>query len=162
MTVYRYWLDKDGKKTSEMDSKWIIPGFVTGDGWVIDSDAFSDSNVILYGHHMQDMSMFATLKYWMKQDYYEEHPVMWLLTPEQNYRIEIFAAYETQADSETYTIFRGASPQFEEYLRTAAEKSSIRTDVELDPEAHYVLLSTCAYSNELARTVVHGKLIPVE
>ena len=122
---------------------------------------FSDSNVILYGHNMNDLSMFATLRYWMKQDYLDEHPVMWLLTPEQDYMVELFAAYETQADSDTYKVFHGPGPQFEDYLRTAVSRSPVSAPVELDTEAHYVMLSTCAYSNELARTVLHGKLVPV-
>ncbi len=122
---------------------------------------FVDSNIVVYGHHMSDMSMFAILDYWQKQDYYNEHPVMWLLTPEQDYRVEIFAAYEAQADSSTYTIFRGPGPQLDNYLRYAAEKSGISTRVTLDPDARYVLLSTCAYGNALARSVVHAKLVPV-
>lgn len=106
--------------------------------------------------------MFATLKYWMKQEYLDEHPVMWLLTPEQDYMVELFAAYETQADSETYMIFRGPGPLLEQYLTRAVEKSGVNAPVDLDHEAQYLLLSTCAYSNALARTVVHGKLVPVD
>lgn len=122
---------------------------------------FNDSNVILYGHHMQDMTMFATLKYWLEQDYYDAHPVMWLLTPEQDYRIELFSGYVTSAISDTYTIFYGPRPEFDDYLQTALSQSEFRADVELDGESHYVVLSTCTYSFELARTVLHGKLVPV-
>ena len=123
---------------------------------------FEDYNTILYGHHMQDMSMFASLKYWLDQEYYEKHPVMWLLTPEQNYRVELFSGYATTADSLSYSIFRGTGPEFEAYLRIAANSSAFRSPVELDPYARYVVLSTCAYSSELARTVLHGKLVPVD
>lgn len=123
---------------------------------------FVDSNVILYGHHMQDMSMFATLKYWQDQDYYEKHPVMWLLTPEQDYRVELFSAYPTSAISDTYSIFRSPGPELERYLRFAVNNSTIRTSVELDPYAKYVVLSTCAYRDEIARTVLHGKLVPAD
>ena len=123
---------------------------------------FVDSNVILYGHHMQDMSMFATLKYWLDQDYYEKHPVMWLLTPEQNYRVELFSAYPTSAISDTYSIFRTPGSELERYLRAAVNNSAIHTPVEMDPYAKYVVLSTCAYRDEIARTVLHGKLVPVD
>ena len=123
---------------------------------------FVDSNVILYGHHMQDMSMFATLKYWQDQEYYEKHPVMWLLTPERNYRVELFSAYPTSAVSDTYSIFRSPGPELEQYLRSAVNNSAIRTSVELDPYAKYVVLSTCAYRDEIARTVLHGKLVPAD
>ncbi len=126
---------------------------------------FYDNNTILYGHHMQDMSMFATLKYWLEQDYYEAHPYMWLLTPEQDYRIDLIAGYVTAGDSATFTVYRGGGDEFREYLREALSKSEFRApaqDEEIDAEAKYVMLSTCAYSFDLARTVLHGKLVPVE
>ena len=122
----------------------------------------SDSNTILYGHHMQDMTMFATLKYWLEQDYYDAHPVMWLLTPEQDYKIELFSSYVTSADSEAYTIFWEPSSEFDVYLRNVLSLSEVHSEVEIDGEAQYVVLSTCAYSFYLARTVLHGKLVPVD
>lgn len=125
---------------------------------------FSDNNTILYGHHMANKTMFATLKKWLEQDYYEEHPCMWLLTPQQDYRVELIAGYVTAADSEAFTIYRGGGPEFREYLRQAMEKSKFKApaqDQEIDESAKYVMLSTCAYSFELARTVLHGKLTPV-
>ena len=36
VTVYKYWKDKTGKKSAEMDANWIELGFVTGAGWTID------------------------------------------------------------------------------------------------------------------------------
>ncbi len=122
---------------------------------------FEDTNTILYGHHMQNMSMFATLKYWLKQEYYDEHPYMWLLTPEQDYMIVLFSGYETSATSDTYTIFWDNGEGLCDYLADAAAKSLFRTDFAPDGLGKYVVLSTCAYSFEDARTVLHGKLVPV-
>ena len=121
-----------------------------------------DANIILYGHHMQDKSMFAILEKWEEQEFYDEHPVMWLLTPEQDYRIDLFSCYVTPGDSETYTIYREGGENFNEYLRKAQSYSQFSSPVVLDPDAHYVVLSTCAYSFYLARTVVHGMLVPVD
>lgn len=39
---------------------------------------FLDCDTILYGHHMNDGSMFAGIDNWGKQAYYEAHPVLWL------------------------------------------------------------------------------------
>ena len=123
--------------------------------------AFADSNSITYGHHMNDNSMFATLDRWQNQDYYEAHPVMWLLTPEQDYKIELFSAYTTSAYSDTYTIYPEPGANFTEYLKVAKMYSESNTDVELDPNGHYVLLSTCAYVFDSARSVIHGRLRPL-
>ena len=124
---------------------------------------FEDSNVILYGHHMQDMAMFASLKYWLEQEYYDSHPVMWLITPEQDYRVDLFSGFTTSANSDTYMIYYGPSPEFDEYLVNAKSQSMFQApDMELDGNAHYLVLSTCAYSFHLARTVLFGKMVPVD
>ena len=123
---------------------------------------FIDSNTIIYGHHMNDNSMFATLDRWQEQAYYEEHPVMWLLTPEQDYKIELFSAYNISAYSDTYVVYQGPSPAFTEYLKLAAIYSTFHSDTELDPDGQYVLLSTCAYVFDNARSVIHGRLRPLD
>ena len=121
---------------------------------------FVDVNNILYGHHMGDKSMFATLDRWQEQSYLDEHPYMWLLTPEQDYRIALFSAYTISAYSDTYQVFPDRSPAFEQYLQNAEGLSAVKADVEVSPDSKYVLLSTCAYVFENARSVIHGKLDP--
>ena len=125
-------------------------------------DGFADNNVILYGHHMQDGTMFASLKNWFDQSYYEAHPVMWLLTPEQDYRVDIFAGYVTTADSDTYKVFDEPGSALEGYLNWAKKWSAFNSAVETEADGHYIVLSTCAYSSDDERTALHGKLVPVD
>lgn len=123
----------------------------------------SDTNTIIYGHHMKDKSMFATLSNWAEQEYYEEHPVVWLLTPEQDYKIVLFGGYTTSASSDTYTIYQDHSEELVEYLQTAASQSDFKAAVSSLPgDAHFVVLSTCAYVFDNARYVLHGYLEPVD
>lgn len=125
-------------------------------------DGFADNNVILYGHHMQDGSMFASLRKWFDSSYYAEHPVMWLLTPEQDYRVDLFAGYVTYADSQTYSIFHQPGPELGAYLNWARSWSAIASAVETGEDGHYIVMSTCAYDTEESRSVLHGKLVPVD
>lgn len=48
VTVQAYWLDPDGNKAPEMDSKWIKLGFVTNNGWKIDASAQTEERTVLY------------------------------------------------------------------------------------------------------------------
>ena len=124
---------------------------------------FSDANHILYGHHMKNKTMFATLSYWAEQEYFEQHPCMWLLTPRQNYRIDLFAGYLTSAVSDVYTVYQGYGTLLEAYLQQAADSSDFASDVVIPEEGFsYIVLSTCEYQFENARYVLHGKLVPVE
>ena len=122
---------------------------------------FADRNTIIYGHNMQDGSMFAELEKWASQGFYNEHPEMWLLTPEQDYKIVLVAGYDTRADSDTYQIFSVPGQPLMSYLEKAVSQSDFQTFNTLDEDAHYVLLSTCAYFYTNARYVLHGMLVPV-
>lgn len=123
---------------------------------------FADSNTIIYGHHMRNGSMFASLENWSDQSYFDEHPVMWLLTPTRDYKIVLFSSYTTSALSDTYTIFSVPGMDLNDYLQMAVNLSDVRAEVPLYTDAHYVLLSTCAYVFDYARSVVHGILMPVD
>ena len=127
----------------------------------LNSPDFTDPLSILYGHHMASGAMFATLDRWQAVDYFYEHPVMWLLTPDRDYKVELCSAYNTSAYSDTYSFFDAHDSVFAEYLRMVFSSSAVRTGAEADPESCYILLSTCAYVFEDARSVLHGRLVPL-
>jgi len=143
-----------------LDGTYVRTGSIFVDG--NNRRDFQDANTIIYGHHTKDVFMFATLDYWAEQEYYEEHPVIWLLTPTQNYKIVLFSGYHTSAYSDTYQIFSEPGEALEEYLEVCRAQSDFQADVELDENARYVLLSTCAYIFTDARYVLHGMLVPVD
>ncbi|MCI9336914.1 MAG: class B sortase [Lachnospiraceae bacterium] len=132
----------------------------------LNSRDFADANTIVYGHHMRDGSMFACLDKWAQEGFYESHPVAWLLTPKQDYRIDLFAGYTTSGYSDTYTIFTGPCGELEEYLERSMGQSDfasgIPKEAATDPQNRYVVLSTCAYVFTDARYVLHGVLVPVD
>ena len=105
--------------------------------------------------------MVASLELWQEQRWFDAHPVMWLLTPEQDYQIVLYSAYTVSAYDEIYTIRRANDPGFEDWLARSTALSAVMSEHEPDPEANYVMLSTCAYVFRDARAVVHGELRPV-
>lgn len=123
---------------------------------------FADSNTIIYGHHMKNGSMFAHLAYFAGQEYFDAHPVMWLLTPEGNYRVELLGGYLTSAESDSYTIFTGACREFDEYLAEVLAALDVQPDADVAGDGRYIMLSTCEYDFEDARYVLHGRLLPAE
>ena len=123
---------------------------------------FEDANTIIYGHNMRDGSMFGTLDSWQDQEYYEAHPVFWLITPEQDYKIELLGGYTTSAYSDTYTIFSNIGAELNAYLDAMLAQSVFVPQEKPEQGAKYVLLSTCAYAFSDARFVLHGKLVPVD
>lgn len=125
-------------------------------------DNFSDRNTVLHGHHMNDGSMFASLSKWYDEEYLNEHPVMYLNTAVNgNFRIDLFAAFTTPAESAAYKYEFSGENEVQEWLNWLADNSMIHPDIEVTPKDHIITMSTCAYSFEGARTVVCGKLVPI-
>lgn len=123
------------------------------------SAGFADANIILYGHHMRNGSMFAGLEKFADQSYYEAHPVMWLLTPEGNYKILLLSGYTTSYDSDAYTIIYQPGQVMEDYLTQCLSNSDFTAQVDADGAEKLITLSTCAYSFENARYVLHGVMV---
>lgn len=121
------------------------------------SGDFSEENSIIYGHHMNNGSMFASLEMYRTQSYYDEHPVLYLLTPDGDYKLELIAGKTVHADDQ---IMYSTNLTVEE-AQERMENSDFQADVTLDPQDHFVTLSTCAYSFHGARYVVTGVLRPL-
>lgn len=123
---------------------------------------FSGKNTIIYGHHMGDGSMLASIVNYQDQSYYDEHPVMFLNTLEGNYRLDVFAGFITWFDSRAYTFDFNSRTEFEEWLTLMRSYSDFTCDVQLGIEDRVVMLSTCTYEYDNARYVVMAKLVPLD
>ena len=123
---------------------------------------FSDYNSVVYGHHMNDGSMFASIGDYRKEGYYAEHPILYLNTPTRNYRIEVFAGYITDADSNSYTIWFPDESSFLLYCQDMKAQSNFASDVTVQPGDKIITLSTCSYEYYDARYVIQGRLVPLD
>lgn len=127
----------------------------------LDSEASeNDKNLVIYGHHMKDGSMFGSLLNYRTQSYYDAHPVLYYITPERSYEVRIFSAFETTAVSAAYN-HDFSTGDYGAWLAEMAYQSSFQTDVVPEVEDQVMTLSTCAYSKENARYVVMGVLKPM-
>lgn len=128
----------------------------------LDEPGINSDNTIIYGHHMNDGSMFASIVNYAKQNYYDKHPMLYLNTPEINYRVDVFAALLTDMYSDVYTTDFMTDADLEAWLTAVKDASAIETDVEVRPGDRMLTLSTCTYEYDTARYTVIGKLVPIE
>ena len=122
---------------------------------------FSDRNTIIYGHNMKNKEMFGTLPNYKEQSYFDEHPMMWLLTLDGDYKIELVAGYVTPTSSDVYS-FEQSEEDVLAMVQQAVEKSTFHTDLEINPGDRFLTLSTCSYEYDNARYVLIGRMIALE
>ena len=106
--------------------------------------------------------MFASLSMWAEQEFYEEHPVIWLLTPEQDYRIVLQSGCTTSAHADLYTIYPDPCEEYDRYVEKVLAGSDFQPAFQPEGTGRYVLLSTCAYVFDDARYVLFGELVPAD
>lgn len=116
-----------------------------------------DDNTILYGHHMQNGSMFASIDNYKDQTYFERHPYMTLTTKDKKYKVELFAGYVGKG-TEPLTINFGSKEEYAQFLEKAKEKSTFNSDVEVTIQDHILTMVTCDYDFSDARYILFGRL----
>ena len=124
----------------------------------------TEQNFIIYGHHMKDRSMFGSLLQYQKQSYYDEHPIMYLLTPEKNYRIDLFAAQFTDSEPKRFPVWFESEQKRQAFVQSAIANSTFTpNDAVYRADGQMISLVTCAYSDyiEDAKFQVHGWLTEI-
>ena len=121
---------------------------------------FEQFNTIIYGHHMQDGSMFGSLKKLRDLKFCRKHPQMELATLSGNYDLEIWAFLNQPSDCSVFTNNVSPEKDREAYLDWIKSKAAYTTDAEISTDDKLVILSTCAYEYSGARYIVVCKMMP--
>lgn len=124
----------------------------------LNAEDFSNDNSIIHGHHMRNGSMFAGITNYAAQSYYDSHPVMWLVTPDKSYQVELFSGFVTTTDSNVWQIEFASQEEYGKWLTEMSEASAFKSDVRPETKDHVVTLATCSYENSDSRFVVLGIL----
>ena len=120
------------------------------------SSNFTSQNNLVYGHNMKTGRMFAPIVKYRDQSFYDAHPYMYLYTPNQLYKVNLFAGMVTPHDSTVYS-YSLSSDYIKECIANSTFKSNVGT-----PTGNILTLSTCAYDFDNARYVVMGELVPID
>lgn len=123
------------------------------------SASFSDKSTLIYGHNMNDGSMFAGLHDYEKQDFYDQHPYFYIYTPDGTYRkYHIFAALQIEDGPDYYPISFSSDKDFENYIALLEKGTPISTGVTVEGGGSTITLSTCVKGNDTARYIIVGVL----
>ncbi len=114
---------------------------------------FSDYNTVIYGHNMKNGSMFAAINKYKNKDYYDEHQVVWILTPYWERKYQIISVHPAEDGSETYTV-EFAEGMYEQHVASEVSQSIYDTGTGFNKEMPMVTLSTCRGRGLLDRMVL--------
>lgn len=126
------------------------------------SSDFSDRNSALYGHHMNDGSMFASLSDWQNNDEFNSHRDIYVLTPQGNYRLKTFALVKTTGDDALVQTTFSSDESYQSYIQDKLDRSVTTQQGEVLSAADIrqsMLFSTCEYSQADGRAVLFAAVV---
>lgn len=120
---------------------------------------FSDTNHILYGHHMAKDAMFGELEYFEDASYYEKHLQGMLFYAGAWHEIDFFAfLYADAYDTMLYNTFL-EKEQMQDYLNYIKEHAIYYTQLQFEPEERFLTLSTCTADSANGRHLLIGRIV---
>ena len=109
-------------------------------------------NIIIYGHHMNDGSMFTGLMKYRNKSFWEGHKTITFDTLTDRHQYEVIAVFKTvvytnSSDSFKYYEFTDAenAAEFDAYVAKCKELSLYDTGVSAEYGDKLISLSTCEY-----------------
>lgn len=120
------------------------------------------NNLVIYGHHMNDGSMFADLCKYTDADFCKEHPKIAFDTLSNLGKYEVVAAFKFNTNRETfkyneYTLMDEV--QFAEFMENIHARQLYDTGVTAEYGDQLLTLSTCEYTYPNGRFVVVAKKV---
>lgn len=120
---------------------------------------FSSPYSIIYGHNVRDGSMLSDLVQLKDQILYDEEPYFWILTPDGNYRYQIFSIFQCHRTADVFQRdFERWGRDFTDWEKELKSRNSMQGDVQLEEDDHVIAFSTCV-PNSFDRTIVCGKYL---
>ena len=122
----------------------------------LDSRCSADStNLIIYGHHMNNGTMFADLCNYTDYSYFTEHPTVVLETKDGAFAYSVFSVMKVKSDDDWYKFLTtDLYETYEKWVSYAKSKSLYNTEITPVYGQLILTLSTCCGYNQDDRILV--------
>jgi len=119
---------------------------------------YSSACTIIYGHRMDDNSMFGGLYNLKDQANVNANPYIWIYTPTGTKCYQIFAVAEVDMYSDIFAIHNDNDEAFVAWAQKLKSMSVVSTSVDVGLGDKTIMLSTCT-TDRVHRVVVGAKLV---
>jgi len=109
---------------------------------------FSSPVTFIYGHSMNNRSMFGSLRNYRTQSYYDEHRIIHLYVDGQLYVYKVFAFIDTVPYSKIYKFKFESDQAIKDYIALIQSSSMYKSDMTVTSDQKILCLSTCNTDNK--------------
>lgn len=121
------------------------------------STDLSDFNTLVYGHRINNKTMFGSLYKYFDEEYLKAHPSVYIATDDGVFRYDIFSAYQTGLETISFAMEIETEKKRSEFIDFAIEYADAATGFVPGTGNSFLTLATCSF-NETYRDVVQAVL----
>lgn len=126
------------------------------------SNDFTDTNTVIYGHDLADKSMFSALRRYRKKEFFDQNEWIYIYSPGHVYKYRIYSAFMFTDQHILYAYDFKNDYQYQQFLDEAANPRSgigfVREGMDVTTNDRIITLSTCA-DRKMDRFLVVGVLV---
>lgn len=132
-------------------------------GWIFldyrNNINLKNKNSIIYGHARKDKTMFGTLKYVLKKEWYKnkENQIININIKNKKYKYKIFSIYTIKKENYYLQTEFKEDKEYKNFLNILKGRSIYNFKVDTKKINYILTLSTCYKDDK--RVVVHAKLV---
>lgn len=148
------------------DKSWSASGAIYTES--ANNLAFTDPITMIYGHNGYSDTMFTTLHYFEKEDFFNSHEYFYIYKPHQRLKYQVVSAFKYDNrhilnsfdfnDEKTLVDFQQMIQNPESTLKNVRAE----LDTEITKDSNIVILSTCITNQKSSRYLVCGVLVANE
>ena len=121
------------------------------------------NNFLIYGHNLNNGTMFQELLKYSDENYYKEHPTISFTTIDDEGTYDIISVFKSKVYNTTDNVFKyyffinpKNEEEYNDYIKNVKEKSLYNIEKTAKYGMQLITLSTCSYHVKDGRFVVVG------
>ena len=140
---------------------------ISGTPFIGDDSKPDSQNVLIYGHRMNNDTMFTVLLEYANKEFWEQHKIIRFDTVNRLQTYEIVSAFYIEIpfvddkDAFRWYNYSGdlSEKEMEYYIQQIKSHAYYDTGIDVQTDDRLITLTTCAYNDEEQRFVVVAKLV---
>ena len=123
------------------------------------SATLDGQNNVIYGHNMNDGSMFTDITRYIDQSYFDEHRTIYISTPQMNYQLQAEFALVCDGNTPIREFEFLDEDHFNDYAGSLLEMAEVSRIEDGQQINQLYCLATCSYQFRDARTILCASVV---
>ena len=125
-----------------------------------DRTLMNNKNLVIYGHHMVNQTMFNSLDNFLSKSFFENNNIVRIYTLDGMFTYQVFSVYETHMYYPYITTYFATDEDVNAFFQRIHSNSiHPNSQIQLDAASRVLTMTTCTNRSKSGRLAVHAVMI---